>query len=311
MSFTDKVKHEVVRKDNSNQCCHLAELAALIKAEGSLEIINNSLALKLVSQQAVVARKLYKLLQEQFDFVTEIIVRKKMYLDKGNYYIIKVGPQPGVKELLVECGLIDKTYSLNYKIKEQFLDSLCCKKAYLKGLFLASGSISHPEKEYHVEFRINYQEYATELINLFKEFKIDIKFRQRDDIYLLYLKKAEDINKMLNYIGAHSALLQFENALVHKKVRNRVNRLVNCETANLNKTVAAAQRQLENIELIDELKGLDNLAPSLQEIAQLRREDPYSSLKELGEKIDITKSGVNHRFRRLKKIAQELKGNKN
>ncbi|GAB6100150.1 DNA-binding protein WhiA [Halanaerocella petrolearia] len=306
MSFTDEVKHEVVRKDNSNQCCHLAELAALIKSEGSLKIINQKLALKLVSQQAVVARKLYKLLQEQFKFITEIIVRKKMYLDKGNYYIIKVAPQPGVKELLVDCGLIDDLYSLNYKIKDKFIEDSCCKKSYLKGLFLATGSITHPEKEYHLEFSIEYEEYAEELSKLFKSFEINIKLRERNGVYLLYLKKSDDIIKVLNLIGAHSALLKFENTRVHKEVRNQVNRLVNCETANLNKTVSAAQRQLETIELIDRLKGLDKLSSSLQEVAQLRRENPYASLKELGEKLNITKSGVNHRFRRLRKIAKEL-----
>ncbi|GAB6138022.1 DNA-binding protein WhiA [Halanaerobaculum tunisiense] len=310
MSFTDEVKHEVIRKDNSNRCCHLAELAALIKSEGSLKIVNQQLALKLVSQQAVVARKLYNLLQERFDFITEIIVRKKMYLNKDNYYIIKVASQPGVKELLVDCGLIDKSYQLNYQIKEEFKEKECCRQAYLKGLFLATGSLTHPEKEYHLELSIDYQEYAVELKDFFTQFEIDIKLRQRNDNYLLYLKKADDIIKVLNLIGAHSALLQFENARVHKKVRNRVNRLVNCETANLNKTVAAAQRQLEHIELIDQLKGLEELPASLQEIADLRRENPYSSLKELGEMLELTKSGVNHRFRRIKKIAQQLQESK-
>lgn len=307
MSFTTEVKRETIRKDTSNQCCHLAELAALVKVEGSLEIINKQLALKLVSQQAVVARKLYSLLQERFKFLTEIRVRKKMYLDQGNYYIINLPPQEGVKELLLDCGLVSDSLQLKYDIKKRFKEKDCCRKAYLRGLFLAAGSIADPEKEYHLEFRLNSQNYVQEVKELFSYFELDIKYRKRRNYYQLYLKKGDDIAIILNILGAHSALLQFENTRIHKEVRNRVNRLVNCETANLDKTLKAARKQLENIELIDKIKGLDKLPASLQEIAKIRREHPYASLRELGEKLDLSKSGVNHRFRRLKKKANSLR----
>jgi DNA-binding protein WhiA len=233
-----------------------------------------------------------------------------MYLNQDNYYIINVPPQEGIKDLLMDCGLIDATYSLNYEIKEEFKEQACCKKSYLRGLFLAAGSIADPEKEYHLEISVNYENYAQELVELFAQFEIDIKLRQRNSNYLLYLKKSDDIIKVLNIIGAHSALLQFESTKVNKEVRNRVNRLVNCETANLNKTLEAARSQLEDIELIDHLEGLDNLSAGLEEIAQLRRNNPYASLRELGEMIDLTKSGVNHRFRRLQKKADKLRKNK-
>ncbi|WP_018247915.1 DNA-binding protein WhiA [Orenia marismortui] len=309
MSFTDDVKNEVARKEDLDSCCQLAELAALIKLDGSLEIVRHKLALKLVSQNASVARRVYKLLKEQFNFFTEIVVRKKMYLDKKNYYIIKVPPQEGVKKLLVNCGLIEEGYQINYKIKDEFMNNKCCQKAYLRGLFLAAGSISHPESEYHLEMSISYQEYAKEVIKLFNNFEIDIKFRNKQDNYLLYLKKSDDIVKVLNIIGAYSSLFQFENTRVYKGIRNNVNRLVNCETANLNKTVSAAQRQLDDIELIENLKGLDKLSPSLKEIAHLRRENPYASLKELGELLSppLSKSGINNRLRRIKKMADKIR----
>ena len=309
MSFSDEVKKEVIRKDNSNTCCHLAELAALIKVEGSLEIVKGHLALKLKSQTAAVARKIYTLLKERFNFFTEIIVRKKMYLDKGNYYIIKVPPQKGVKDLLMDCGLIDESYILSYRIKKEFLDNECCRKAYLRGLFLAAGSISDPESDYHLEIVVDYQEYAEELISLFEVFEIDINSRVRGEKHTLYLKNIEDILKVLNIIGAHSTLLEVENLRVYKRIKNQVNRKVNCETANLNKTVKAAQEQLEAIELIDGLKGLEELTPGLEEIARLRRENPYASMRELGEMLTptLSKSGVNHRIRRIKKEAQKLK----
>ena len=309
MSFSNEVKKEVIRKDNSNRCCHLAELSALIKIEGSLEIVNGNLALKLKSQTASVARKIYTLLKEQFSFWTEIRVRKKMYLDKGNYYIIKVPPQDGIKELLMDCGLINESYILNYKIKEEFLNNDCCRKAYLRGVFLAAGSISNPESDYHLEIVVDYEEYVEELSKLFATFEININTRVRGEKKVLYLKDIEEILKVLNIIGAHSTLLEVENLRVYREIKNQVNRKVNCETANLNKTVKAAQEQLEAIELIDKLKGLESLTPGLEEIAHLRRENPYASMRELGEMLEpsLSKSGVNHRLRRIKKQAEQLK----
>lgn len=308
MSFSNEVKNEVIRKDNSNRCCHLAELAALIKIEGSLEIINGNLALKLKSQTAAVARKIYKLLKERFNFWTEIIVRKKMYLDKGNYYIIKVPPQKGIKKLLIDCGLIDDSYILSYKIKDEFITNDCCRKAYLRGVFLGAGSISNPDSDYHLEIVVDYQEYAQELTKLFASFEIEINSRSREDKIALYLKNIEDIITVLNIIGAHSTLLEVENLRVYREIKNQVNRKVNCETANLNKTVKAAQEQLEAIELIDRFKGLEELTPGLEEIAHLRRENPYASMRELGEMLEptLSKSGVNHRLRRIKKEAEKL-----
>ncbi|MGM0502479.1 MAG: DNA-binding protein WhiA [Bacillota bacterium] len=313
MSFSVEVKKEVIRKDNSNQCCHLAELAALIKVEGSLEIVKGHLALKLESQNAAVARKTYTLLKERFNFITEIIVRKRMYLDKGNYYIIKVPPQEGIKDLLMDCGLIDESYILSYQIKDSFLESECCRKAYLRGLFLAAGSISDPESDYHLEISVEYKEYVKELVKLFDVFDIDISTRVRGERHVLYLKNIEDILKVLNIIGAHSTLLELENLRIYKDIKNQVNRKVNCETANLNKTVKAAQEQLEAIELIDSFKGLEKLTPGLEEIARLRREHPYASMRELGEMLSptLSKSGVNHRIRRLKKEAKQIKEKKN
>lgn len=309
MSFSDKVKNEVVREDNLNECCHLAELAALIKIEGSLEIMNRGLALKLVSQRAVVARELYKLLKEKYNYMTEIKVGKRSSFNKENYYVIELPPQEGIKELLIECGLIDESYHVSYEIKEEFLEKNCCRKGYLRGLFLASGMLAHPKSEYHMEFFVKFAEYATELKELFSSVDIEVKERDRNDKYSLYIKKADDIIKVLNLIGAKSAQLKFENMRIMKEVKNNVNRMVNLETANLSRTAIAAKEQLEDIELISQIKGLNKLSDSLQEIAYLRQDNPYASLKELGEILGLSKSGVNHRFRRIRKIADKLRNN--
>lgn len=313
MSFSDQVKEELTRIDLEEECCDWAELAALIKLNGSLEIKKNKFVLKIVSQKAVIARKVYSLLKEKFDFLTKIIVRRGMYLNKDNHYIIKLPPQNGVKELLLNCGLITDECELSHQIQEELVVKRCCQKSYLRGVFLAGGSINDPDSSYHLEIWVDSHDYALELTSLIKEkFQLEFKIRSRNGDYLLYLKKAEDIVKVLNIIGAHSALLNFENTRVLKEVRNQVNRIVNCETANLNKTIEAARKQIENIKLIEKVKGLDSLTPSLQEIARLRLENPYVSLKELGELLEpsLSKSGVNHRLRRIKKIAKEIKEEK-
>ncbi len=307
MSFSNEVRNEIIREDNLRDCCHLAELAAIIKVEGSLQIANNKTGLKMKSQKAVVARELYKLLKEKYNFRTEIRVGKKSSFNKDNYYIINIPPQNKIKDLLVEIGLIDENYSFNFEIKNEFLERDCCSKAYLKGLFLATAIITDPNSEYHLEFFVKYEDYADELIPLFDKFSIDVKKRERKNNFYLYIKKVEDILKVLNLIGAKSAQLEIENTRILKEVKNEVNRKVNLETANLSRTAIAAQKQLENIEIVDKIKGINKLSESLQEIAELRREHPYASLKELGKMLDLSKSGVNHRLRRINKIAEKIK----
>ena len=309
MSFSDQVRNEIIREDDVKDSCHLAELAAIIKVEGSLQIENNKMGLKMVSQKAVVARELYKLLQEKYNFRTEIRVGKKSSFDKGNYYIINIPPQTGIKNLLIEIGLIDNNFSFNHDIKKDFLEDKNCQQSYLKGLFLATGMLADPNSEYHLEFFVKYKDYAETLKKLFNKIDVDIKMRKRNNNYSLYLKKAEDIIKILNLIGAKNTQLKIENTRILKEVKNKVNRKVNLETANLSRKAIAAQKQLENIEFINQTLGLSQLSTSLQEIAELRRENPYASLKELGKMIGISKSGVNHRLRRIKKIAEDIKDN--
>jgi len=313
MSFSDQVKDEIVRIDSETDCCGWAELVALVRLNGSLEIVKNKLALKIVSQKAAVARKIYRLLKERFDFLTKIVVRRSMYLNKNNHYIIKLPPQQGVKGFLVDCGLINDNYELSYEIQENLVTKRCCQKSYVRGTFLGGGSINDPGSSYHLEIWVHSYDYAHEFADLVAEkFQLEVKIRSRNDDYLLYLKNAEDIVKFLNIMGAHSSLLDFENTRVLKEVRNQVNRIVNCETANLNKTIEAARKQIENIKLIEVIKGLDSLSPSLQEIARLRLENPYVSLRELGEllKPQLSKSGVNHRLRRINKLANQIRKNK-
>ena len=183
------------------------------------------------------------------------------------------------------------------------------KKAYLRGAFLGGGSISDPEKNYHMEFVTNNEDYANSLRDLINSFGLNSKIVARKNSFVVYLKESEQISDLLSMIGAYQALLSLQSTKIVKEMRNNVNRIVNCETANLSKTVNAAVRQVENIKLIQNKIGISSLPENLQEIALLRVENEDMSLKELGEMLNppISKSGVNHRLKKIEQIANDLK----
>lgn len=206
-------------------------------------------------------------------------------------------------------GLLDQEGEVLAGIAPDLIQKKCDKIAYLRGAFLAGGSINNPEGTYHLEIITNDSQHAEALTDLMNYFQLGAKISLRKNWYVVYIKESENIVDFLGFIGAHRALLEFENVRVLKDVRNKVNRLVNCETANLTKTVMAAIRQKENIELIASTIGLQALPLPLREIAQLRLEYPDASLKELGEMLTpkVGKSGVNHRMRKIDELAEKLK----
>ena len=216
-----------------------------------------------------------------------------------------------VKELLLEVGVLtnENFLGLDYTIPKRIISEESYKRAYIRGAFLGGGSISNPEKTYHLEFVTHNLDYAKELSDLINSYGLSSKVIQRKSSYVIYIKEGEQIVDLLNIIGAHSSLLELENIRIMKEMRNNVNRLVNCETANLSKTVNAAVRQVESIKMIQNEIGLNRLPKNLREIAELRLEYPDESLKELGAMLNppVGKSGVNHRLRRIEKIAEELR----
>lgn len=200
-------------------------------------------------------------------------------------------------------------FGINDQVPLFLMKDTCCKRAYIRGAFLGGGSVSDPEKKgYHLEFITHSEEYGESLKTLINEFGLESKLIDRKANHIVYLKEGDQIVDLLNIIGAHKALLDFENVRIVKQMRNDVNRLVNCETANLNKTVNAAMRQVQDIELIESRVGLGALPDGLSQLAELRLEQPEASLKELGELLDppVGKSGVNHRFKKIHKFAESL-----
>lgn len=310
ISFANEVRNELARIVSEKPCCQRAEIIALIRCNGTLSIAQRQIGLILKTDNASVARKIFKLVRSNYNLFTEIVVRQKMRFHRHNSYQVKIPPQKGTREMLMEMDVLDATYRFNYQLNSSLVSKECCARSYLRGTFLGAGSVNHPEGGYHLEVSCDNEEYSQELLDFFATFfNVNGNIVYRKSSHVVYFKSSEDISTLLNLMGAHSALLKFEDYRVMKNIKNDVNRRVNCETANLDKTINAAMQQLEEIELIEHSRGLDTLPPSLREIARLRLAHPYVSLKELGQLLtpSLSKSGVNGRLRRISKIAEQIR----
>jgi len=312
LSFSAVTKEELARLSGQKACCELAELAALVRMDGTLQIsANQQYALNVITESAPVARKIYRLARDVLKRPVDIVVRRKLRLRKNNSYLVRIYPR-GLEDLQ-NLGLVDEKGQIYHGIAPNLIKKRCDQKAYLRGAFLAGGSINNPEGTYHLEIVSNDEQHAKALCQLINRFKLGAKISMRKHWYVVYLKESEHIVDFIGFIGAHCALLEFENVRVLKDVRNQVNRLVNCETANLDKIVDAAVRQLENIQLIVDTIGLQALPSTLQEMAELRLKYADASLKELGELLrpKVGKSGVNHRMRKIDEFAEQIRSQKN
>ncbi|TDM03694.1 DNA-binding protein WhiA [Macrococcus carouselicus] len=307
MSFASEMKNELTRIE-ADDCCHKAELAALIRMNGNLSISNREWVINVQSENAAIARRVFTLIKKIFGVEIELLVRKKMKLKKNNVYICRIKTK--AKEILADLSiLVDGSFT--HEIDNQLVADDCCRRSYLRGAFLAGGSVNNPEtSSYHLEIFSLYESHSRDLTALMNNYQLNAKTLERKKGYISYMKEAEKIAEFLSIIGGYQALLKFEDVRIVRDMRNSVNRLVNCETANLNKTISAAMRQVENIELIKQEIGLEELPERLREIAKLRVLHQDVSLKELGEMVSagvISKSGVNHRLRKLDEIADKLR----
>ncbi|HZJ76931.1 MAG TPA: DNA-binding protein WhiA [Oscillospiraceae bacterium] len=317
MSFSSRTKDELARIYPKNSCCRLAELAALIRMTGTLQLTNGGrkLNIKLTTENAAVARKLFKFFKTLFNIHVEVMIKKNLRLRKSNHYLMIVTNEMDSNTVLQRVGILKKnsdSFDIYRGTPIELLEKRCCKRAYLRGAFLGGGSVSDPEKTYHLEFVNHSLIHSESLRDLINSFGLKSKIIKRKGNYVVYLKEGDQVVDLLNIIGAHSALLSLENIRIYKQMRNDVNRIVNCETANLGKIVNASIRQIENIKYIEGTVGLGRLPLNLREIAQLRLKNRDASLKELGKMLNppIGKSGVNHRLRKIEEIANNLKGNK-
>ncbi|WP_138418368.1 DNA-binding protein WhiA [Aquibacillus sediminis] len=308
MSFASDIKKELTKIENDT-CCSHAEMAALIRMNGAVSLSRQGYMLDVQTENAAIARRIYVLIKSLYDFPVELLVRKKMKLKKNNVYIVRM--KDSVRELLSQLEILEEPFTLVREISDKYTTKDCCRAAYLRGAFLAGGSVNNPEtSSYHLEIFNLYQEHNDSLCELMNSFGLHAKILERKKGFITYIKEAEKITEFLNYIGAHQALLKFEDVRIVRDMRNSVNRLVNCETANLNKTIGAAFRQVENIRFIEKTVGLESLPDKLQEIARLRVQHQDVSLKELGELVStgkISKSGINHRLRKIDEFAEKIR----
>lgn len=315
MSFSAATKNELARVFGRRSCCRMAELAALIRMDGSIQISGGrSISLNIVTENAAVARKVFSLVKSQFGLHTEVLAQRRTRLRKNNVYLVRIPPQAGVPLLLNRLGFLDRDGRLmiDVDVKEDLLKRECCRRAYMRGVFLGGGSVNSPEGTYHLEIITDNEKHARYIGKLMQRLRLPAKKSERKNWHVVYLKDSEQIVRFLNIIGAHAALLNFENARIYKDMRNQVNRLVNCETANLNKTINASVRQLENIKLVRDTVGFEHIPLSLREVAELRVKHPDASLKELGDFMQprLGKSGINHRLRKIEEIADKIRNRK-
>lgn len=284
-----------------------SELAAVIRMNGSVSMVNKELLLNIQTENAAIARRIYTLLKEHFQTISELVVRRKMKLKKNNIYVVRV--HDNVSEILEALGIVDMLM-IKPHISEEIMTNDQRSRSYLRGAFLAGGSVNNPEKSsYHLEIYSVYEEHNNDIVEMMNHFNLNAKAIARRNGYIAYIKEAEKIADFLAVIGAYNARLKYEDIRIVRDMRNSVNRIVNCESANLNKTVSAAAKQIENIEFIQNQVGLDKLPDKLHEVALLRLEHPDVSLKELGELVpsgEVSKSGMNHRFRKIKTYAEKL-----
>ena len=312
MSFSAKVKGELGRYTEMSREEALAQISAMMKVSGTIGFNGKGLSFKITTENPTSARLVFTLLKEHFQIHSKLMVKKSNSLKKNNIYMVVIDEEMGVRGLLKDTGIfkeVDGGITLDYRIDEKMVETDDEKRAYIRGAFLGGGSVTNPEKNYHLEFVTHSEEYAQDLCELINSCGLNSKVIQRKNSFIVYIKEGEQIVDILNIMGAHSCLLELENIRIMKEMRNNVNRLVNCETANLSKTVNAAVRQVESIKFIKSKIGLKRLPQNLREIAELRLEYPDESLKELGEMLDppVGKSGVNHRLRKIEKIAEELR----
>lgn len=310
MSFSNDVKHELSYSAEKipRHCC-LAEILGFVSSKAHILKKYKRVFLFFETDNLNSAKRIFDLICDTFQIRCHISIKSNTKMNRKSYCLFLSSQKDVIKLLKAvllynENGEIDKN-----NINPLMLKDACCKRAFIRGIFFTCGGLSDPEKNYHLEFIFLEREKAEFLCKVMNNFSLAPKIIKRKNYFVLYLKEAENIVDMLNIIGAHGSLLEFENIRVLKDVSNNINRAVNCETANLSKTISASVSQIEDINFILEKEGMSYLPEQLQEIAALRLTYPNASFKEIGEKLTpkISKSGVNHRLKRISKIAEKLR----
>lgn len=302
MSFTTTVKEEVLSQKDADR----SQLSAFIKMSGSLGLTNQGLTLSILTENAKIARHIYELIEHFYGLQPDIRYHQKTNLKKNRVYTVFLAEN--VEAILSDLQLADSFFGIETGIDQRVLDSDQAGRTYLRGAFLANGSIRDPESgKYQLEIFSVYQDHAEDLAQLMRKFMLDAKVIEHKNGAVTYLQKAEDIMDFLIVIGAMQAKASFEEIKVMREARNDLNRANNAETANITRTVNASMKTINNIIKIMDTVGLDVLPAELQQVARIRIDNPDFSIQQIADSMEnLTKSGVNHRLRKINKIAEEL-----
>ena len=309
MHSKTEVKEEIVFNE-FEPSCQKALLCALIKVVGTLSLNQSGLSLTIRTENAKIASKAHKILKELYQPHIEFMVSRKMKLKKNNVYILKISK---AREILDDLHLMEGL-SFNQFPDKRILTKDDDIRAYLAGVFLSCGSVNNPDtSNYHLEMSINEEDYAEFIAGLMNKYELNAKIIKRRNKYIVYLKSAEKIGDFLRAIGASQSVMNFEMTRIDRSMANTVNRWNNCDIANEMKAMSASKQQIEDIAYVMDKAGLEILDAKTREVALIRLENPELTLNELAEVYlmktgqAISKSGLHHRFAKIKNEALKLK----
>ena len=310
MSFTTEVKSEIAANE-LHPCCMKAGVSAVLQMCSTMNFTSDGVHLTIKTENPTTAKRIYKLVKERYDVTTRLSVIKKMKLKKNNIYVIRV--ENKAMEILKDLEIFTEK-GLQAHPSSRMLRKECCARAYLAGAFLAGGSVNSPNKaNYHLEISTNNEALAKFIQKLMNRFDLPAKYIKRRNQDVIYLKASDKIGDFLRYIGASDAVFTFEDSRIQRDFMNSLTRLDNCELANEMKSMAAGKKQLEDIQWIENYRGLEALPEKLQHAAYARKELPEASLLELCDYCadvydeTISKSGMKHRLAKLKEMADQYR----
>lgn len=303
MSFSRQVKAELAALPRGREHCMQAELCGIVLLAGSLTLGTGGMSLLISTEHEGVVRRAMGLLRHLYDIEAEL--SQKDSLKKNETLVLRVVGRADSVRVMEGAGL--SMLRISPERLSELTGRECCRDAFLRGCFLGGGSISDPNKDYHLEFVAGMQESALAIQNILSNTEIHGRIADRKDGAVVYMKGFEDITTLFTRIGAHGALLEMENIRILKDIRNNVNRQINCESANLQKQVRTSMRQTKELSALKGHKALwDRLTPTLKETAVLRLENPQATLSELAALAGVSRSGLNHRLKKLSEIAAGL-----
>ena len=299
------------------KCDQLAEIAGFLRVSGSLRLTGRGkFTIVIATDNPAIARHYKRLIREYFQIDAKLEVGGAEALKKGHTYMLTISPEDRSESILRETGILLVREGNNFisdGIYEELIRKKCCKRAYMRGMFMGTGTISDPEKSYHLEFVCESRTLANDLKKMINSFvDLSVKVVQRRNRWVVYMKNSQYISDMLALMGAHAQMLAFENVRVQKSVYNQTTRIMNCDNANTDRTLDASEKQIRAIRILEETGQLSVLTDKLRELARLRVENPEASLTQLGEMMEPKrgKSGVNNRMKRILSMAEKVTGGK-